>query len=176
MHKATATAICILALAGVYGLAQAGGPNVASPRVAAVAKPAVATAATLEFQELVVNGPVLETSAKARALAGRRVRIVGFMAQMEVPPTGAFYLTPRPTRCDEAGGGTADLPPESVLVGVKSAADQQVPFVDGAIEVTGVLDVGNSTDAQGRVSAFRIALDAPAHIELSTATNNVTVK
>jgi hypothetical protein len=88
------------------------------------------------------------------------VRLVGFMAQLELPPRGAFYLVPRPVRCDESGAGTADLPPESVLVLSASSAGRVVPFLAGALELTGTLELGNQPDSEGRVSAFRLRLDA----------------
>jgi hypothetical protein len=118
-------------------------------------------AETLELRELLEPGPVLKPSVRTTALAGRRVRMVGFMAQMELPPKGGFYLVPRPVRCDEAGGGTADLPPDNVLVMARSAAGETISFMDGALEVTGVLEVGNRADADGRVSAIRLLLDGP---------------
>jgi len=117
----------------------------------------------LEFGEILEPGPVLEPSAKVTGLAGKRVRMVGFMAHMEHPPKGAFYLVPRPLHADEAGGGTADLPPQSVLVVSRSAAGQKLPFIEGALEVTGTLELGNRADEDGRVSAIRLVLDGPPH-------------
>jgi hypothetical protein len=83
------------------------------------------------------------------------------MAELEDPPRGAFYLTARPVRCDEGGGGTGDLPPDSVLVIARSATGQELPFYPGAIEVTGVLELGSAADDAGRPSSFRITLDRP---------------
>ena len=68
---------------------------------------------------------------------------------------------PGPVRCDEGGGGTGDLPPDSVLVIARSATGQELPFYPGAIEVTGVLDLGSAADDAGRPSSFRITLDRP---------------
>jgi hypothetical protein len=113
----------------------------------------------LGFHELLDPGPKLAISRKALALAGRRVRLVGFMVEMELPPRGAFYLAPRRLFIDESGGGTGDLPPHAVRVVVRSSPDEELPWVTRPLEVTGVLEVGNSTDADGRVSAFRIVLD-----------------
>jgi hypothetical protein len=117
-------------------------------------------ATSLDLRDLFeAHSPDLRPSDKVRALAGQRVRLVGFMAEMELPPQGAFYLTPRPVHCDEAGGGTADLPPETVLVIVSSAKGQSVPYLRGALEAIGVLDIGNRAGVDGRVSAFRLVLD-----------------
>jgi hypothetical protein len=41
--------------------------------------------------------------------------MVGFMAELELPLRGAFFLTPRPLHGDEAGGGTAELPLDAAL-------------------------------------------------------------
>jgi hypothetical protein len=106
----------------------------------------------------------LQPSARLMALKGKRVRLVGFMAHMELPPRGAFYLTPRPIVCDEAGGGTADLPPETVLVLVRSLAGKTVPFTRRALEVTGVLGIGPREEEDGRTSMIRLTLDRPPDV------------
>jgi hypothetical protein len=116
----------------------------------------------LAWSELLEPGAAFVPSAKTRALAGQRVRLVGFMAEMELPIPGAFYLVPQPVECDEAGGGTADLMPTSVLVISESARGQVVPHVPGALDVTGVLEVGNLPGPDGRMSAFRLRLDRGA--------------
>jgi len=119
-------------------------------------------ATTLEFREFFEPGTQeLKPSAKLLSLDGKRVRMTGFMAQMEQPPAGAFYLCPRPVYGDESGGGTADLPIANVRVIVRSAKDKAVPFVPRLIEVTGILEVGNRAEADGSVSSVRLLLDAP---------------
>jgi len=125
-------------------------------------------AAALEFGELLDTGPALRPSAKALALHGKRVRVVGFMAEMEEPIQGAFYLVPRPMRLDESGAGTGDLPLESILVFVPGGEGKALPHVVGPLEGIGVLDVGNRADDQGRVSNFRLSLDRPAAVEERT--------
>jgi hypothetical protein len=122
---------------------------------------APAAAEKLDQREIFEPGPVLRPSAKATRLVGKRVRMVGFMARMEVPPKGGFYLVPRPVHADEGGGGTADLPPQSVLVVSRSAAGQELPHIEGAVEVIGTLELGNRADEDGRVSAIRLVLDGP---------------
>jgi hypothetical protein len=136
----------------------------ATPTSEAPALPAPAPSAPdarLELRELVTRGQTLAPSAKAESLAGKRVITTGYMAQMELAPKGAFYLASRPVRCDEAGAGTADLPPDALLVLTDALRDRVVPFVPGPIEVSGVLEVGNRTNAEGRTSGFRLTLDAP---------------
>ena len=100
----------------------------------------------------------LRPSSKLEGLNKKRVKLVGYMAQMELPLEGSFYLVPQPVFCDEEGGGTADLPPETVLVVVPAFSRQKVPFVAGPIEVTGILSVGNE-EKDGRVSAIRVTVD-----------------
>ena len=118
-----------------------------------------------EFFEGVDGG--LTPSSRLLRLNGRRVRLVGFMAQMESPPLGAFYLCPRPISCDEEGAGTADLPAESVLVIVGSQRGKVMPFTPRALEVTGILEVGNRQDADGRVSFIRLVLDGPDELPVA---------
>jgi hypothetical protein len=89
------------------------------------------------------------------------VKLIGFMAKMEVAPKGAFYLTPRPVSCDEEGGGTADLPPEAVYVMVRSSSGQEIPYSPRALEVTGVLEVGYHVETDDRVTHIRLLLDRP---------------
>ncbi|MFL5273994.1 MAG: hypothetical protein ACJ79E_18195 [Anaeromyxobacteraceae bacterium] len=119
--------------------------------------------APLRWQELIEPAPGgrATISRKLCALDGRRVRIVGFMAQLEDAPRGAFYLASRPVTGDESGGGTADLPPDAIRVTVRALASAEVPHLAGAIEVIGVLQLGPEVDDEGRVSRIRIVLDAP---------------
>jgi hypothetical protein len=96
------------------------------------------------------------------ALRGRRVRVVGFMAQMEDAPRGLFYLTRRPVQADESGAGTADLPPQVVRVEVPARAGEEIAWVPELVEAVGALEVGRAEDPEGRVSWVRVVLDAPA--------------
>jgi hypothetical protein len=128
---------------------------------AAPMPPALSPIARLEFSELLARSSQLAPSDKASSLSGQRVVIEGYMARLELAPKGAFYLASRPVHCAEAGGGRATLPPDSVLVTSDVLGGETVPFISGPLEISGVLDVGNRSDEQGRVAAFRLALDAP---------------
>jgi hypothetical protein len=159
--------VWLAAVAGCASPAAVQSPPPASARAEPVspfveAHPAVAEppAQRLEFAEFFEPGSGLHPSQKLRSLVGQRVRLVGFMAQLELPPKGAFYLVPRPVRCDESGAGNADLPLESVLVISQSSAGRVVPFLAGALELTGTFELGNEPDSEGRMSAFRLRLDA----------------
>ncbi len=117
----------------------------------------------LSFKEFFVlkNGE-LTPAPRLLALNGKRVRLVGFMAQLESPTLGGFYLCPRPIICDEEGAGTADLPLENVLVIVRSMSGKEIPFNPRALEVAGILEVGNHQGSDGRISFVRLILDRPA--------------
>jgi hypothetical protein len=64
-------------------------------------------------------------------------------------------------QCDEAGGGTADLPPEAVLVLLPRGVHDPVSHIPGPLDVIGTFEVGNRTDVEGRTSNFRLRLEAP---------------
>jgi hypothetical protein len=117
-------------------------------------------AVKLSFDEFFEPGPRgLLPSRRLLDLDGKRVRLVGFMARMELLPKGAFFLTPRPVYCDESGGGTADLPPEAVRVVVRSFAGKPIPYTPRLLEVTGVLSVGTRAEPDGTTSGLRLVLD-----------------
>jgi hypothetical protein len=121
-----------------------------------------AAAVPLEFREFFEAGSQsLKPSAKLLRLNGHRVLMVGFMARMEEPPKGAFYLCPKPVHSDESGGGTAELPVERVRVIMRSAKDREIPFVARPVEVTGILEIGNREEEDGTISAIRLILDGP---------------
>jgi hypothetical protein len=152
--------------------ARASAPAAVTPRIADTA-----AATTLAFPELLEPGPKLRPSPKALALNGKRTRIVGFMAETEEPMAGAFYLVSHPTHLDESGGGTGDLPLDSVLIAVPGAEGKAIPYVEGALEGVGVLEVGNRADQHGRVSNFRLRLDPdkrlmPASVAVTATASN----
>ena len=158
-------ALLLLSLPACHGAR----PPQPAPGVTAAAP----AAQSLRLAELFRSGgDTLVASDRTLALAGERVRLTGFMAQMELPPRGGFFVTPQPVHCDEAGGGTADLPLESVLVLSESAKGRAIPWIKGALEMTGILEVGNRADDDGRVSAFRLRLDGP--LETQVAFNHST--
>jgi hypothetical protein len=125
--------------------------------------PSTAPPEPLSFREFFDPSPRgLKPSARLLGLQGKRVRLTGFMAQMESPPRGGFYMCASPVFATEGGGGTADLPPDTVLVVMRSAQGKELDHVQGPLEVTGVLDLGSQVDEEGRVSRIRILLDGRA--------------
>lgn len=120
------------------------------------------TLPTLAFDQILESGiGGVRLSARIHQLESKRLRMVGFMPQMEIPPRGAFYLCPRPLFVDEGGAGTADLPPNAVRVVVRSAPGEPVAFIPGPLEVTGTLETGRREEADGTVSFVRLILDRP---------------
>ena len=127
----------------------------ASAAVAAVTPPAL-----LEFREVAsFREGSLQLSEKVKRLDGQRVRMTGYMAHLELPPKGGFYLAPILVHGDESGAGTADLPLESVLVVSRSAGAAPVDPLDCPVEVVGTLAVGHAEDSEGHSSWLRITLD-----------------
>ena len=80
------------------------------------------------------------------------------MVLLDTPVLGGFYLSPYPAACDESGAGRGDVPPTSVLVLPKLAQGKQVAFVPGALEVTGILEVGNKETA-GETWTIRVIVE-----------------
>lgn len=144
-----------------------------SPESAGVPSSSTAPTPVLRFQDLLENGKRSLVPTKTLTNAnGKRVRIVGHMAQMEIPPADGFILVPRPVHCDEAGGGTADLPPDAIHVVIPKGA-AAMPFVPGAIEVEGRIELGRKEHADHRVSQIRLILggeSAPSAPTAQTAT------
>jgi hypothetical protein len=151
---------------GAAAAPDAPAPSTAAASPTAAAPPAAAPRAIpLSFADIFdADAPTLAPSAKLRALDGKRVRLVGFMASMEDPPPGGFWLTSRPVHCDESGGGTADLPPDAVFVVLRSAAatGATVAHRPGALAATGILRL--------EPSAIQLLLDGPPAAAPSRAT------
>ncbi len=102
----------------------------------------------------------LEPSATVLALQGQRVRITGYMVAQQAPPTGRFFLTPRPLHMsEEADGDADDLPPNTVVVLMPAAQQQPLPHTPGLLQLTGTLLYGRHQLSDGRVVWLRLQLD-----------------
>ena len=110
----------------------------------------------------------LVPTATLQAADGKHVRLVGFMARLEQPLTGAFILCPHPTACDEEGNGTADLPPQSVHILVRGLTGKPVPFTPEALAVTGTLHIAVQTDDDGHVWGLNLTMDRPQDLGITT--------
>ncbi len=103
------------------------------------------------FQEGVGAGPKLKLSAKALALSGRRVTIVGFMDGI-LPRDGMYFmLIKEPSFLCPFHTVSFDW---AGFVPIFVA--RPVEYVDGPVRVTGRFEVGKKTDEMGLVSHVRI--------------------
>lgn len=135
-------------------------------RHAAGADPPPDDAVPVDLGELFVRpvgprGP--ELTGRVRALAGRRVRMRGYVVRQERPMPDRFLLTPRPMVLHEEEYGLADdLPAATVLVldapPPGSASHATAPVL---VVVTGTLEIGNREEPDGRVSLLRLHADRP---------------
>jgi hypothetical protein len=120
--------------------------------------------AELKFRDFFVMpvGPHgVEMAPKLFALDGRRVRIVGYMAQLEEPCPGFFMLVPVPINVAGASAGIVDdLPPATLFVHLPPAQAHKVAsHQSGLLVLTGTLSVGNQEEGDGRISTVRLQMD-----------------
>jgi hypothetical protein len=117
--------------------------------------------AELKFSEFFVNpvGPRgLELTHKLKALDGKRVRILGYMAAQDERPPGSFLLTPVPVHLHDHDSALADdLPASTVHVSVPG--EPAIGQTRQLLLLTGTLSVGNRLEPDGRVSLVRLTLD-----------------
>jgi hypothetical protein len=113
-----------------------------------------------EFFRLPIGPRGLEPSEKLIALAGKRVRIVGYMARQETPIEDAFVFSPVPvTLGDEDESLADDLPASVIFVHADQAAGRTIPFHPGLLRLTGTLSLGAQEETDGHVSTVRLQLD-----------------
>ena len=111
-----------------------------------------------EFFMMPIGPRGLEASGKLMALAGKRVRILGYMARQETPVAGMFILAPLPVSLgDEDESLSDDLPASSVFVHVAGAGP--VAYFSGLLRLTGTLSLGSHEESDGHVSTVRLELD-----------------
>lgn len=119
----------------------------------------------LGFQEFFQNpvGPRgLEPSAKLLSLNGKRVRILGFVAEMERTSKRDIIFAPVPLKPQPEEYGLADeIPAAHVLATIPGDPNEQVLLVAGPLLLTGILSVGNAAQ-NGESSFVRLLLDSPA--------------
>jgi hypothetical protein len=136
--------------------------------------PASLSSPTIEFFEFYKYGSgAPRPKPKLLRLNGKRVTLVGYMVQMESPPRGGFYLAPYPAGCDQLGTGRGGLPPPSVLVLPPAARGKHVDFIEGTLEVTGILDVGKKESDDGEVARIRLVLDGPGGLKFARTVSMV---
>lgn len=117
---------------------------------------------SLKFNELFkmpVGPRGLEPSEKLISLQNKEVRIIGYMAKQETPTPGLFILSPLPVNMgDEDDMYADDMPAHSVFVHLHET-DAVTGYTSGLINIIGVLDIGNKTETDGRVSYVRIQIN-----------------
>ena len=104
----------------------------------------------------------LEYSDKMKSLDGKKVRILGYMVQMEVRTPGIFLFSPFALELNDAEEGLSDyLHPATLHVLMPENKDQPVTYTRGLMLLTGTLTVGPHEEADGRASCARLQLDPP---------------
>lgn len=129
----------------------------------------------LRFHEIFAPvGPRgLDYTEKAKALDGKRVRILGFMVKTCRHDHGRFLLTPTPIALhDHEMGPADDLPPSTVFVDVAPLrrALKYVPHEPGLFLLTGTLSLGGRDELHGRRSWVRLQLERPVATDPVAAT------
>lgn len=118
----------------------------------------------LTFQEFFKNpvGPRgLEPSSKLLSLDGKRVRLLGYVAEMIRSNKRNIIFAPVPLKPQPEEYGLADeIPATHVLVTIPGDPTEQVPLVPGALLLTGTLSIEKSTK-DGETSFVRMLLDPP---------------
>ena len=124
--------------------------------------PAPEDVTDLAFAEF--YGPIgdrgLEYSEKLRGLAGRRVRLVGYMVREQERAPGLYRLAAWPVVVETQGLCTNDdTPPNTAYVIVPNAGQQPPAWQPGRLVLTGVLEFGPRAERDGRNYFVRLLLD-----------------
>ncbi len=113
-----------------------------------------------EFFKLPIGPRGLEPAEKLTSLAGKRVRLVGYIARQETPTVGFFVLSPLPVSLgDEDESLADDLPASVIYVHVAAPEDKPLPYYSGLLRLTGTLSLGAYEESDGHVSSVRLQLD-----------------
>jgi hypothetical protein len=114
-----------------------------------------------EFYKLPAGPRGLEPTQKLLSLKDKRVRVTGYMVKEEEPTAGLLMLAPLPVSMAEKEDGPADdLPPATLFVHVPPAdKDKFITYRPGLWQLTGTLKLGNSEEANGRMSYTRLIMD-----------------
>lgn len=165
VRAALCAALCAVLSCGV---ARADASKVvAAPQVLQVhaVQPPAADTQDLKFRDffaLPIGPRGLVPSQRLLGLANQRVRIVGYMARQEDPSPGILIVAPVPVALgDEDERFSDDLPASAIYVHL-SAADSGVTaaWMPGLLSFSGVLRIGATSEADGRISFVRLELDS----------------
>jgi hypothetical protein len=139
---------------------------------AAQLSPAPAGVADLAFADFfgAIGDRGLEYSEKLRALAGRRVRLVGYMVREQERVPGLFRFAGWPVVVETQGLCSADdTPPSTAYVIMPGQARQLPPWRPGRLILIGTLEFGPRSESDGRNSFVRLLLDEPIASSASPA-------
>jgi hypothetical protein len=157
-----------------------------------------------DFYQMPIGPMGMEFTDKIKALNGKRVRLAGFQvaevvgvcnsepnassparkarAMFEASVPGRVMLSSTPESVNFNHYGLCeDLPPQVAFVTVPELYGEVVPHHPGPLLVTGILDIGNKPEPDGRVSSVRITLDptpttSPTALSAPSATSASTPK
>lgn len=122
-----------------------------------------------EFFKLPIGPRGLEPSEKLTSLAGKRVRLVGYMARQETPTVGFFVLSPLPVSLgDEDESLADDLPASVIYVHFSAPENRPLPYYSGLLRLTGTLSLGAFEESDGHVSSVRLQLDHELTLAMAT--------
>lgn len=117
----------------------------------------------------------LEVTERALALAGKTVRLRGYMVRQSQPIPWAFILSPVPQSLHEREYGECDdLPVTAIHVFLPRSSPPIPSRFNGMVAVTGVLELGGREEADGRVSPARIRITGPVSAGLAAVPVSTT--
>ena len=157
MGASMAAAMTIaVALVGIAMRADAGATGAAADDGTGAAANHATHLLFREFYRTPVGPRGLEPSAKLLGLAGKTVRLRGYVVQQAEPMPGVLILSPVPVELGDADESLSDdLPPTVVFVHGDGAT---MAGVSGLVQVVGTLELGPREEADGHVSQVRLSL------------------
>lgn len=115
-----------------------------------------------EIYQLPVGPAGLVFTEKVRALAGKKVRMLGYMVKQTQPMPWRLLLSPVPMTLHESHYGFAeDLPPQVVHAFTERTTTPILPHTPGMLLLTGRLELEAREEPDGRVSHVRLFVDPP---------------
>lgn len=101
-----------------------------------------------------------EYSDKTKSLAGKKVRITGYMVRHMAPDANRFMFADRPVVTIEHEYGIVDdVPPNVIHVFIECDEGMGATWLPAPITVYGTLEIGSRKEADGRTSFARIQAD-----------------
>lgn len=123
----------------------------------ALAELPVVDLAFTEFFHQPVGPRGLEPTARLLSLAGKRVRLTGYLVQAEGAVPGVAHLSPRPVLMGDGDEGLADDLPAGTVTVLGAVPINWPPLVP--LRLTGMLDLAPRLEADGRISFIRLLFE-----------------